>query len=95
MVRTLDGRIVVLPSKTPNGDFVPGVIEVHQIRNRNNSPAETRYQPRYSFLPEHLGPDLDELFEAGRLKTPTAVAVTVEDTPGRYNSVVKSGIRKR
>jgi len=95
MVRTLYGRIVVLPSKTPNGDYVPGVVETHHVRGENTSRREVNYPLRYSFFPENLGPDLLDDFSEGKIKTPAAVSVTVEDSPGVYNKVIRAGIRRR
>ncbi len=93
MMRRLQGRIVVLPSKTPNGDYIPGVIETHQVRGSNVSPAETGYQPRYSFYPENLDDDLSDLFNAGKLEPPVGVDVEVEDRAGAYHKIAR--IRKR
>lgn len=88
MVKTLHGRIITVPSKTINGDYIPGVIELNMVRGSNESPGETRYPKLYGFYPEHLGAELDDLFDSGKLTTPTAVTVTVDSLP-RENIVVK------
>ncbi len=92
MVRRLQGRIAVLPSRTPNGEYIPGVIETHQVRGENKR-TETAFQPRYSFYPEELDNDLRDLFDAGKLEPPVTVNVDVDDTAGVYHKVAR--IRKR
>lgn len=92
MAKKLDGRIVVLPSKTANGDYIPGVIVTHQVRGENFR-KETAYQPRYSFLPDELSDDLKGLFDAGKLSPPLAVSIDVEDRAGVFHKVTR--IRKQ
>lgn len=92
MVKTLHGRIIAVPSKTINGDYIPGVIELNMVRGKNDSPAETRYPKLYGFYPEHLGDDLVDLFDSGKLSTPTAVTVTVDSLPREYVVVKKKSI---
>ena len=93
MVKRLDGRIVVLPSKTPNGDYIPGVIATHQVRGVNVPDKNVEYQPRYSFFPDELSDDLRDLFDTGKLTPPVGVSIEVEDRAGVYHKVTR--VRKR